>query len=88
MSYLEPSEFVTKMVDSGESKIYMSTKDTTTLGVRLEFSSNYFSSLFPYKSKQIAECLLLVRCVTIDSHLTCQFFSELTSSYIRLGTDY
>ncbi len=28
MSYLEPSEFVTKMVDSGESKIYMSTKDT------------------------------------------------------------
>lgn len=28
MSYLEPSEFVSKMVDSGESKIYMSTKDT------------------------------------------------------------
>jgi len=28
MSYLEPSEFVTKMVDSGESKVYMSTKDT------------------------------------------------------------
>ncbi len=28
MAYLEPSEFVTKMVDSGESKIYMSTKDT------------------------------------------------------------
>ncbi len=28
MSYLEPSEFVTKMVDSGEAKIYMSTKDT------------------------------------------------------------
>jgi formate transporter len=28
MSYLEPSEFVTKMVDSGESKIHMSTKDT------------------------------------------------------------
>ncbi|VAW45083.1 Nitrite transporter from formate/nitrite family [hydrothermal vent metagenome] len=28
MSYLEPSEFVTKMVDAGESKIYMSTKDT------------------------------------------------------------
>lgn len=28
MSYLEPSEFVTKMVDSGESKIFMSTKDT------------------------------------------------------------
>ncbi|MDG4811463.1 formate/nitrite transporter family protein [Hydrogenovibrio sp. 3SP14C1] len=28
MSYLEPNEFVTKMVDSGESKIYMSTKDT------------------------------------------------------------
>jgi formate/nitrite transporter len=28
MSYLEPAEFVTKMVDSGESKIYMSTKDT------------------------------------------------------------
>lgn len=28
MSYLEPSEFVTKMVDSGESKIYMSVKDT------------------------------------------------------------
>jgi len=28
MSYLMPSEFVTKMVDAGESKIYMSTKDT------------------------------------------------------------
>ncbi len=28
MSYLEPTEFVTKMVDAGESKIYMSTKDT------------------------------------------------------------
>ena len=28
MSYLEPSEFVTKMVDSGESKVFMSTKDT------------------------------------------------------------
>jgi len=28
MAYLEPSEFVTKMVDSGESKIYMSKKDT------------------------------------------------------------
>jgi formate/nitrite transporter len=28
MSYLIPSEFVTKMVDAGESKIFMSTKDT------------------------------------------------------------
>lgn len=28
MSYLPPSEFVTQMVDSGESKVYMSTKDT------------------------------------------------------------
>jgi len=28
MSYLEPTEFVKKMVDSGESKVYMSTKDT------------------------------------------------------------
>jgi len=28
MAYLEPAEFVTKMVDSGESKVYMSTKDT------------------------------------------------------------
>lgn len=28
MSYLAPSEFVTKMVDSGEEKVYMSTKDT------------------------------------------------------------
>ncbi len=28
MSYLEPSEFVTKMVDQGESKVYMSAKDT------------------------------------------------------------
>ena len=28
MSYLEPSEFVTKMVDAGESKVFMSTKDT------------------------------------------------------------
>ncbi|MDX1811868.1 MAG: formate/nitrite transporter family protein, partial [Gammaproteobacteria bacterium] len=28
MSYIEPSEFVTKMVDAGESKMCMSTKDT------------------------------------------------------------
>ncbi len=28
MSYLAPKEFVKKMVDSGESKVYMSTKDT------------------------------------------------------------
>ncbi len=28
MAYIEPTEFVTKMVDSGESKLYMSTKDT------------------------------------------------------------
>lgn len=28
MAYLIPTEFVTKMVDSGESKIYMSTRDT------------------------------------------------------------
>lgn len=28
MSYLAPSDFATKMVDAGESKIYMSTRDT------------------------------------------------------------
>src|SRR3954468_11896362 len=28
MSYLAPSEFVTKMVDAGESKVFMSSKDT------------------------------------------------------------
>jgi len=28
MSYIEPKEFVTKMVDAGEQKIFMSTKDT------------------------------------------------------------
>lgn len=28
MSYLAPSEFATKMVDAGESKIFMSTRDT------------------------------------------------------------
>ncbi|MFZ2855275.1 MAG: formate/nitrite transporter family protein [Rhodocyclaceae bacterium] len=28
MAYLMPSEFVTKMVDAGESKIYMATRDT------------------------------------------------------------
>src|SRR3990170_5344611 len=28
MAYLQPSDFVTKMVDAGESKIMMSTKDT------------------------------------------------------------
>ena len=28
MAYLIPAEFVTKMVDAGESKIYMSTRDT------------------------------------------------------------
>ncbi|MER2490947.1 formate/nitrite transporter family protein [Catenovulum sediminis] len=28
MAYIEPNEFVTKMVDSGEQKVFMSTKDT------------------------------------------------------------
>jgi len=28
VSYLVPTEFVTKMIDAGESKVYMSTKDT------------------------------------------------------------
>src|SRR3954449_11863892 len=28
MAYLAPSEFVTKMVDAGESKIFMTTRDT------------------------------------------------------------
>ena len=28
MAYLAPSEFVTKMVDAGESKLLMSTRDT------------------------------------------------------------
>ncbi|MBO1255592.1 formate/nitrite transporter family protein [Alteromonas sp. 5E99-2] len=28
MAYLEPSEFATKMVDSGEQKVFMSTQDT------------------------------------------------------------
>ena len=28
MSYLAPSEFVAKMVEAGESKVFMSTKDT------------------------------------------------------------
>ena len=28
MAYLVPSEFVAKMVDAGESKIFMSTRDT------------------------------------------------------------
>src|ERR1700743_1168522 len=28
MSYLVPSEFVTKMVDAGEAKVFMSTRDT------------------------------------------------------------
>src|SRR5262245_27849913 len=28
VSYLVPSEFVTKMVDAGEAKIFMSTRDT------------------------------------------------------------
>jgi formate/nitrite transporter len=32
MAYLVPSEFVTKMVDAGESKIYMSTRDTLIRG--------------------------------------------------------
>src|ERR671933_2098207 len=28
MSYLSPSEFVTKMIDAGEAKVFMSTRDT------------------------------------------------------------
>jgi formate transporter len=28
MSYLNPSEFVTKMIDAGEAKVFMSTRDT------------------------------------------------------------
>src|SRR3954464_15902445 len=29
MAYLAPSEFVTKMADAGESKVFMATRDTT-----------------------------------------------------------
>src|SRR3954466_15306506 len=32
MSYLAPSEFATKMVDAGESKIFMATRDTVIRG--------------------------------------------------------
>ncbi|GAA6134038.1 formate/nitrite transporter family protein [Oceaniserpentilla sp. 4NH20-0058] len=32
MSYLMPSEFVTKMVDAGEAKVFMSTRDTVIRG--------------------------------------------------------
>ena len=32
MAYLVPSEFVTKMVDAGESKVFMSTRDTLIRG--------------------------------------------------------
>ena len=28
MAYLAPSEFVTKMIDAGASKVFMSTRDT------------------------------------------------------------
>jgi len=28
MAYLAPSEFVTRMIDAGESKVFMSTRDT------------------------------------------------------------
>ena len=28
MAYLAPTEFVTKLIDAGESKIFMSTRDT------------------------------------------------------------
>ena len=28
MAYLAPTEFVTKMIDAGESKVFMSTRDT------------------------------------------------------------
>jgi hypothetical protein len=40
MSYLSPKDFVTKMVDSGESKVYMSIKDTLIryIGKRTPFS--------------------------------------------------
>jgi hypothetical protein len=34
MAYLAPSEFVTKMVDAGESKIVMSTRDTVIRAYR------------------------------------------------------
>src|SRR5438876_6281 len=35
MSYLVPSEFVTKMVDAGESKIFMSARDTVICALAL-----------------------------------------------------
>lgn len=53
MSYLEPNEFVSKMVDAGESKVYMSTKDTlirafmagAILGLAAIFAIEYFASI-------------------------------------------
>ena len=32
MAYLLPAEFATKMVDAGESKVFMSTRDTLIRG--------------------------------------------------------
>src|SRR4028119_2349994 len=32
MAYLAPQEFVTKMIDAGESKVFMSTRDTLIRG--------------------------------------------------------
>ena len=39
MSYLEPSEFGKKMVDQGEQKIFMSTKEFTEVSNRISADS-------------------------------------------------
>ncbi len=41
MAYLAPAEFVTKMVDSGESKVYISTKDTLIRAFRVYYALPY-----------------------------------------------
>ena len=62
MAYIEPSEFVTKMVDSGESKLFMSTKDTLVrafmAGAILGLAAFFAISVITYTGNLLVGSLL------------------------------
>ena len=75
MAYLVPSEFVTKMVDAGESKIFMSTRDTVVraymAGAMLTLAAWFAVTMSVNTGQPIIGALLFpvgIACVVLGGH--------------------